>query len=100
MIGIATMTEEALRDMSQPALGWENGRLRAMVRECDRRSAVLRGLVDSSPFEPWQFCSPDELKAARVKMLERMRKGDETLRQTAARIEAEQWNRGKRGSKS
>lgn len=90
------MTEAELRDVTIPVRSFEDSLLRVMVRECDRRRAVLRGLTDSTPNEPWRICSPDELKAGRLRMLERAAKPEETVRQTAARIEAEQFHKGKR----
>ena len=98
------MTEQELRDATIPVRSFEDALLRTMVLEHDRRSAVLRGLVDSRPNELWRICSPEDLKRGRIMMLERAaktvkdkdgEKRKETVRETAARIEAEQWKAGK-----
>ena len=68
------MTEEELRNTTIPVRTFEDSLLRTMVLECDRRRAVLRGLTDSRPNEPWRICSPDELKAGRLAMLHRVAK--------------------------
>ncbi len=57
------MTEDELRNLSIPVKSFEDSFLRVMVRECDRRRAVLRGLTDSNPWEPWRICDPVEFKA-------------------------------------
>jgi hypothetical protein len=57
------VTEDELRNLSIPVKSFEDSFLRVMVRECDRRRAVLRGLTDSNPWEPWRVCDPVELKA-------------------------------------
>lgn len=89
------MTEAELRDQTIPVRSFEDSLLRVMVLEHDRRQCVLRGLVDSRPHEPWRICSPEDLKAGRLRMLAHHAKDGETPRQTATRIEEEQWARGK-----
>jgi hypothetical protein len=93
------MTETELLDLTIPVRTFEDSLLRVVVREHNRRSMVIRGLVDSSPNEPWRICSPADLKAGRLRMLERAAKPGETVKQTVARIEAGQFERRKRGRK-
>lgn len=93
------MMESDLRDQTIPVLTYEDAFLRVMVLEHDRRSCVLRGLQDSRPNEPWRICSPDELKAGRLAMLQRVAKPGESAKQTAARIAEEQFFAGKKGRK-
>ena len=42
---------------------FEDWRMRAMIIECERRQRVLDRKADPTPFEPWKFCDPAELKA-------------------------------------
>lgn len=89
------MTEEQLRDQTIPVRNFEEWLLRVMVREHDRRQCVMRGLQDSAPNEPWRICSPQDMRASRLRTLESAAKPGETVRQTVIRIESEQWERGK-----
>ena len=98
------MTETELLDLTIPVRTREDWILRVAAIEYRRRSSVLRGLTDSTPNEPWRICSPEEFKAGARRMLERAaktikdkdgEKRKETVRETAARIEAEQWKAGK-----
>lgn len=89
------MTEADLRNQSIPLRSPSDFILRVMVIEYDRRQCVLRGLTDSRPLEPWRICSPEDFKAGRLGMLAHHAKDGETPRQTAKRVEEEQWARGK-----